>query len=66
MTPLEFIQQARWLGAKRGYKSSWPYVVFHVQFGEWPGRLLKEGQPQEATPEFLDWVNSYQKINTQK
>jgi len=59
MTPLEFIQQARWFAGRRGYKASWAYVVFKERYGTWPGDLLKEGDPQEASPEFVEWVLEY-------
>jgi len=59
MTPLEFIQQARWFADSRGYKASWPYVVFKERYGAWPGDLLKEGDPQEPSPEFVEWVEGY-------
>lgn len=56
MTPLEFVQQARWLAKSKGYKSSWVWVVFRQKYGKWPDDLLKEGEPQEASQEFIDWV----------
>ena len=59
MEPLEFIQQARWFAERRGYKASWPYVMFCERYGTWPGKLLKEGEPQEPSPEFVEWVLAY-------
>ena len=56
MTPLEFVQQARWLADRRGYKSSWVYVVYREKYGEWPGKLLKEGESTFPSDEFLDWL----------
>lgn len=56
MTELEFIQQARWFAERRGYKASWAYVAFRTKYGKWPGSLLKEGEPQQASQEFVDWV----------
>lgn len=56
MTELEFIQQARWFAERRGYKASWPYVAFRTRYGRWPGALLKTGEPQPPSSEFVDWV----------
>lgn len=63
MNPLEFIQQARWFAERRGYKSSWAYVIFRERYGAWPGKLLKEGDPQEPSPEFVEWVLAYWRSN---
>lgn len=61
MTELDFIQQARWFGERRGYKASWPYVIFQVKYGKWPEKLLKEGSAKEPTEEFVDWLMTYWK-----
>ena len=59
MTEQEFLQQARWLAEERKYKASWCYVIFRQRYGKWPGKLLREGDPQPATSEFLDWLTAY-------
>lgn len=59
MTELEFLQQARWLAERRGYKASWCYVIFRERYGRWPGKLLKHAEPSEAGPEFLAWLEVY-------
>lgn len=56
MTEIEFIQQARRFAERRGYKASWAYVAFKTRYGRWPNGLLKEGEPQEVSQEFVDWV----------
>lgn len=66
MTPIEFIQQARKFANQRGYKNSWPYVVFREKYGRWPGKLLKEGEPQEPSQEFLDWTKAYWTVKTRE
>jgi len=59
MTEFEFMRQARWLAACRGYKPSWAYVIFRQRYGKWPGKLLKEGEPMPASEEFLAWLSGH-------
>ena len=61
MTEVEFVRQARWFAERRGYKASWPYVVFKDKYGRWPGPLLKDGDPMPVTDEFMEWVFGYWK-----
>lgn len=64
MSELDFIQQARWFAAHRGFKPAWAYVAFKNRYGKWPNDLFKTGEPKEASQEFLDWVHAYWAVST--
>lgn len=44
MTEIEFLEQARWLADRRGYKQSWCYAIFRQKYGKWPGKRFKDAK----------------------
>ena len=62
----DFLAYAIYLADRRKYESTWKWVIFKVNYGEWVNKSVRftdgvEVQPKEPTEEFLQWLDEYQK-----
>ncbi len=61
----EFLAYTMYVSDRRSYKTTWRWVIFKVNYGEWVDKSVRftngvEVQPMKPTDEFIQWLDEYQ------